>query len=174
MAWYRKAADQEYASAEADLADMYFNGRGVPKDAAQAATLFMRAADHGNVYARALLGRMFAEGELHQTQCERMISEAILGESPAYHALQESLASLASADLRPVLPSVALPVLLIHGSADTICPSSASRYMAEQLPDARLVEMEGVGHAPFLSRSAEFTALLTKFLDVIHADDRQV
>lgn len=117
--------------------------------------------------------RMFAEGELHQRHAERMISEAIRGESPQYHALQESLASLASADLRTALPSVALPVLLIHGSADTICPPSASRYMAGQLPDARLVVMEGVGHAPFLSRSAEFTVLLTKFLDGIHADDRQ-
>jgi pimeloyl-ACP methyl ester esterase len=117
--------------------------------------------------------RIFAEGELHPIQCEQIISEAIRGESPAYHALQQTLASLASADLRTVLPSVALPVLLIHGSADTICPSSASRYMAGQLPDARLVEMEGVGHAPFLSRSAEFTVLLTKFLDEIHADDRQ-
>jgi non-heme chloroperoxidase len=117
--------------------------------------------------------RMFVEGELHPIQCEQIISEAIRGESPAYHALQESLASLAAADLRTALPSVALPVLLIHGSADTICPSSASRYMAGQLPDARLVEMEGVGHAPFLSRSAEFTVLLTKFLDEIHAHDRQ-
>jgi TPR repeat protein len=42
---------------------MYFDGRGVPKDAAQAAMLFKRAADHGNVYAQVLLGRMFAEGD---------------------------------------------------------------------------------------------------------------
>jgi len=117
--------------------------------------------------------RIFAEGELHQGQCERMVSEAIRGESPAYHTLQESLASLASADMRTVLPTVALPVLLIHGSADTICPSSASRFMTGQLPDARLVVMEGAGHAPFLSRPAEFTVLLTQFLDGIHADDRQ-
>ena len=117
--------------------------------------------------------RMFAEGELPQSQCERMVFEAIGSEPPVYHALQESLASLASTDPRPVLPTVALPVLLIHGSADTICPPSVSRHMAGQLPDARLVEMEGAGHAPFLSRSAEFTVLLTKFLDEIHADDRQ-
>jgi pimeloyl-ACP methyl ester esterase len=117
--------------------------------------------------------RMFSEGEL-PVEREQLVSEAVCGEPPPYHVLQESLTTLASADLRAVLPSVDLPVLLVHGSADTICPPSASRYMAMHLPDARLVELGGVGHAPFLSKPVEFMVSLTEFLDGIFADDRQV
>ena len=117
--------------------------------------------------------RMFAEGEILPGEAERMSFEEILTNLPAYHALKESLATLASADLCAVLPSIKLPVLLIHGSADTICPPSASRYMALHLPDACLAVMEGAGHAPFLSKPLEFEALFSEFLDGMKADDRQ-
>jgi pimeloyl-ACP methyl ester carboxylesterase len=43
--------------------------------------------------------------------------------------------------------------------------------MAERLPDARLEIMDEVGHAPFLSRPADFNLMLRKFLDGINADD---
>ena len=120
---------------------------------------------------RDFISRMFTEGEILQGCSERMISEKIYGEFPGRQAAQESLKNLASADLRPDLPSIELPVLLIHGSNDVICPSSASEYMAEQLPLARLEIVEGAGHAPFLSRPTEFTVMLRKFIDEIHAHD---
>ncbi|MGA2150913.1 MAG: alpha/beta fold hydrolase, partial [Geobacteraceae bacterium] len=69
-----------------------------------------------------------------------------------------------STDIREKLPAIDRPVLLIHGSADTICPPSVARYLAERLPDARLVMLDGAGHAPFLSRPDEFNAILRKFL----------
>lgn len=116
-------------------------------------------------------GRMFTEGELLPGSAGRMVEQNIMAELPARHATQEALASLARADLRNVLPFVDLPVLLIHGSADTICLPAAARYMAELLPHAGLEMMEGVGHAPFLSRPADFSLILRKFLDGIHADD---
>lgn len=115
--------------------------------------------------------RMFAEGEL-QGDWDSLVTEAF-GEPPARHVLLESLATLASADLRAVLPRIDLPVLLVHGSADTVCPPSASRYMAMHLPDAHLVEMGGAGHAPFLARPQEFAITLTEFLDGLFSDDRQ-
>ncbi len=71
---------------------------------------------------------------------------------------------LATADLREMLPSIHRPVLLLHGSADTICPLDAARFMATRLPRARLVEFAGAGHAPFMSRPDEFNACLSRFL----------
>lgn len=112
---------------------------------------------------------MFAKGELEAGEQYRLVFQDIMVQLPARHAALESLASLAGADLRSVLPTVDRPVLLIHGSADTICLPSASRFMAERLPNARLAMVEGAGHAPFLSRPADFALLLREFLDGIHA-----
>jgi pimeloyl-[acyl-carrier protein] methyl ester esterase len=111
---------------------------------------------------------MFAEGEISPAEFRR-IKEAAADRLPEQEAAQQSLVSLSTTDLRPLLPSVDLPVLLVHGSADTICLPSASRYMAKQLPNARLEIFEGVGHAPFLSRPVDFTAVLTRFLAGLHA-----
>jgi hypothetical protein len=52
--WYRKAADQGYAGAQAILGRMYANGEGVPQDYTQMRYWLYKAADQG--YARAHLG----------------------------------------------------------------------------------------------------------------------
>ena len=115
---------------------------------------------------------MFAADELSRELYQRIVHEIVMGgKLPQPPAALATLASLASADLRPILPDIELPVLLIHGSADTICLPDASRYMAERLPQASLVEMPGIGHAPFLSRPAEFERLLREFLTEIHDSD---
>lgn len=108
---------------------------------------------------------MFAEGELSHEQEDRINREiALEGGLPEPVVAHATLDILASTDLREKLPAIDRQVLLIHGSADIICPPSAARFMAEQLPDARLVELDGAGHAPFLSRPDEFNAILRKFL----------
>lgn len=78
----------------------------------------------------------------------------------------EGLRILAETDLRPRLPGIDLPLLLVHGEADPICPAGASRAMAAAIPGARLALLPGVGHAPFLSREAEVaTAIATVAAD---------
>ncbi|MDB4391271.1 sel1 repeat family protein [bacterium] len=61
--WYRKAANQEYASAQYRLAHKYYHGLKVPVDYAQAAELYRKAAEQG--YAPALndLGAMYYLGK---------------------------------------------------------------------------------------------------------------
>lgn len=112
---------------------------------------------------------MFAKGELEAGGQDRQVFQDIMAQLPARHAALEALVSLAGADLRSALPTVDRPVLLIHGSADTICLPSASCFMAERLPNARLAMVEGAGHAPFLSRPADFALLLKEFLGGFHA-----
>lgn len=115
---------------------------------------------------------MFAAGELSREQENRIAREIVMGgKLPEPEAARRSLEALASADLRAVLPDIALPVLLIHGSSDTICLPAASRYMADRLQNPRLEILEGVGHAPFLSRPAEFNAIVRGFLQGIYGRD---
>jgi pimeloyl-ACP methyl ester esterase len=108
---------------------------------------------------------MFAEGELAPDQEERIVREILAdGRLPAPEAAHTALDILASTDLRERLRSVDCPVLLIHGGADAICPPGAARFLAKQLPDARLVDFAGVGHAPSLSRPDRFNALIREFV----------
>ncbi|OGC04745.1 hypothetical protein A2276_02075 [candidate division WOR-1 bacterium RIFOXYA12_FULL_43_27] len=76
----------------------------------------------------------------------------------------ESLDRLKKEDLRPLLPKIDVPVLLIHGDKDRICSVEASKYMAEVIPDARLVVFKGVGHAPFIEQPEKFKKIVEEFL----------
>ncbi len=51
-------------------------------------------------------------------------------------------------DVRPLVASVQAPTLVMHRVGDPLIPVAASRWLAEHLPNARYVELEGVDHAP--------------------------
>lgn len=52
-------------------------------------------------------------------------------------------------DVRPVLPSIHAPTLIMHRPADPYIDIRHSRYLAEQIPDAKLVELPGEHTIPF-------------------------
>ncbi|MBF0308919.1 MAG: CHAT domain-containing protein [Magnetococcales bacterium] len=60
--WYRLAADQGSAEAQAKLGVIYFMGQGVEKDYKEALSWFGKAAQQGHAGARYHLGLMHAEG----------------------------------------------------------------------------------------------------------------
>ncbi len=107
---------------------------------------------------------MFAAGELDGAGLAR--AEAIRGAVPPADpaALLSGLDVLARADLRSALSALDLPVLVVHGDRDAVCPPGASRAMAGAIPGARLVLVPGAGHAPFLSRPGPFRDALGSFL----------
>jgi TPR repeat protein len=61
-AWFRKAAGQGYAPAQAMLGGMYAMGGGVAPDPAQAVAWFRKAADQGDVVGEAGLATCYARG----------------------------------------------------------------------------------------------------------------
>ena len=60
--WYRKAAEQGYASGQCDLGFMYANGRGVAKDDSEAVKWYRKAVEQGNAQAQCNLGFMYENG----------------------------------------------------------------------------------------------------------------
>jgi len=75
---------------------------------------------------------------------------------------------LAEADLRPVLPEIEVPALLLYGDADERAPRSVREAIDEAMPDATLVLLPGVGHmvaeeAPdrFVDEVRRFVATVT-------------
>jgi 3-oxoadipate enol-lactonase len=68
-------------------------------------------------------------------------------------------------DLRCALPRIAVPALLVAGSADPNAPAEGMRRMAARIPGAEFALIEGAGHLVHLERPAAFNALLDGFLD---------
>lgn len=60
--WDRKAAEQGYARAQADLGVMYELGDGVPQDFVQAAVWYRKAAEQGDPFAEWNLGKAYRFG----------------------------------------------------------------------------------------------------------------
>ncbi|HEV3351863.1 MAG TPA: adenylate/guanylate cyclase domain-containing protein [Acidimicrobiales bacterium] len=50
-------------------------------------------------------------------------------------------------DVRPVLPTIQVPTLVLHRTGDQFCPIAQGRYYAEHIPGARFVELPGEDHA---------------------------
>jgi 3-oxoadipate enol-lactonase len=55
--------------------------------------------------------------------------------------------------------------LVIHGDRDTVVPIENGRLLAARLPNAELVVLPGLGHAPMLEAPDEFGAVVCGFLD---------
>ncbi len=105
-----------------------------------------RGSAHGREELRALRGELFEHGE------------------PEMAALEGGLEILRSVDLRPLLPTIQQPTLLLHGERDTLAPLAAAEYSAMALPHATLRVIEGAGHAPFISHPTEFVAAIEEFI----------
>lgn len=60
---------------------------------------------------------------------------------------------------------VRAPVLTVHGTNDPNAAVEGGREWAELFPNSELVELEGVGHAPWLEAPQEFFAAVRAFLD---------
>ena len=73
------------------------------------------------------------------------------------------MGSLGAFDLRPQLPAITVPTLVIHGASDPI-PMAAAREWAAGLPDGRLLVIEQSGHFPFVEQPDEFFPAATAFL----------
>jgi pimeloyl-ACP methyl ester carboxylesterase/class 3 adenylate cyclase len=66
-------------------------------------------------------------------------------------------------DVRQVLSSIRVPTLVVHGTDDHLRIEGA-RYMAEQIPGARLVELEGARHLPFGDHFEQMWTEVERFL----------
>ena len=68
-------------------------------------------------------------------------------------------------DFRPDLPSINVPTLIIHGTADATVPIDASaRAAAAGIHQARLIEYDGAPHGLFATHKKRLTQDLLEFL----------
>ena len=88
--------------------------------------------------------------------------EAFLKTDP--DVLQSACAALAALDLRPELPKVKVPVLVMVGEHDEATPPPMSHELAALLPNARLKVLAGCAHVPQLQAPEMFLDAMADFL----------
>jgi class 3 adenylate cyclase len=74
-------------------------------------------------------------------------------------------------DLRPVLPAIQVPALIVHRQGNRAILAGHGRHLAEHIPDARYVELPGDEHLPYVGDSDAIVAEIEEFLTGMrHAD----
>ena len=67
-------------------------------------------------------------------------------------------------DIRHVLPSVTVPTLIVHAKGDRTCEIGHGRYLAENIPGARFVEIDSADHLPWLQGADAILRVVQEFL----------
>jgi class 3 adenylate cyclase len=83
------------------------------------------------------------------------------GASPG--AMITLIRMLVDIDVRAVLPLVSVPTLIVHRDRDAVAPIDGARYMAAQIPRARLVELTGE-HSPIAGDADALLDEIEEFL----------
>jgi len=87
----------------------------------------------------------FAPSLVGDRQAERWWTD-LLRAASSPGAIKAVLESLRDTDVRPLLPRIATPTLVLHRRGDRAVRVAAGRHLAGAIPGARLVELDGDDH----------------------------
>ncbi len=82
---------------------------------------------------------------------------------------RDTVQAMPGFDERAGLARIVVPTLVLAGTKDANAPAAGMQRMAEKIPGARYVALEGVGHLAHLEQPARFDAALSTFLEEIGA-----
>jgi len=103
-------------------------------------------------------------GDVHAMQTLKALRSNLLQHPANPRMLETALTMLRDMDLRPILPRINVPALLIAGEHDRIAHPRATQATQDLMPEAQYLEIKRAGHACFLSHREEFVAALNQFL----------
>ena len=67
-------------------------------------------------------------------------------------------------DIRPVLPTIQVPTLVLHCTGDRIVNVENGRYLGRHIPNAKYVELPGADHFPYVGDTDAILAEIEEFL----------
>lgn len=108
-----------------------------------------------------VLGRKKAD-ELIERQRAKSGSADYRNSSPV---MRQIMVRSIRRDLRPEMPLIKAPTLLIWGENDTATPMRDARIMQHLIPGARLTSFAGAGHYSFLDNPYATEAAIKRFLN---------
>jgi pimeloyl-[acyl-carrier protein] methyl ester esterase len=105
--------------------------------------------------------RMFSPPEVKQGWME--LFHLRKGGDMSIAGMMAGLDLLMDINLTSQLKEVHLPILLIHGELDSVCPVGQSKRMESLFPNAKAVYLKNTGHIPFLTKYEHFLLELRDF-----------
>jgi pimeloyl-ACP methyl ester carboxylesterase len=111
-------------------------------------------------FVGAVAPTMFSESAPPETVAE------FVANMSGFHprGLRAMARSIASADLRDVLPRVDVPSLLLYGEDDVRAPRAVAEQLHGGIPGSRLVVIPGAGHACNLEATERFNSEVRTFM----------
>ena len=79
-------------------------------------------------------------------------------------AMRKIVAMAVDTDVRHVLGTIHVPTLVLHRSGDRPVPVEAGRYLAAAIPGARLVEVAGIDHFPWVGETESILGEVEHFV----------
>src|SRR5262245_36582913 len=79
------------------------------------------------------------------------------GRQPVY-AVQSLMRMNSEINITGILPSVPVPTLVLHRTEDPTVGIEGGRFLAKHIPGAKLVELDGTDHIPWLGNNAAHIA----------------
>ena len=67
-------------------------------------------------------------------------------------------------DLRNRLENLNVPILMIHGDEDSICPLEAAIYMKNRINTSHIEVLKNTGHIPFFASANQCYDIIFKFI----------
>ena len=86
--------------------------------------------------------------------------------------LRATVESAFRIDVRPILPTLTAPTLVINARED-LMPVQCGRYLADHIPGARYLEVDGAEHAPWFTEPDTILTEIEEFLTGSHAAPAQ-
>lgn len=84
-----------------------------------------------------------------------------------------TLAASFAVDVRPILPTITVPTLVVHARDDPGVPIQFGQYLADHIPNARMVEIDGADHAPWFTEPDHVVSEIEELLTGGHAASSQ-
>ena len=78
----------------------------------------------------------------------------------------------AQIDVRPILRTIQVPTLVLHRTGDQCLRVEEGRYLADNIPGAKFVELPGKDHLPFVGKQDEILDPIEEFLTGVSHDSK--
>lgn len=80
--------------------------------------------------------------------------------------MRQCLVKIVNEDLRPLLPGIKAPTLLVWGENDTATPLSDAKIMEAEIPGAGLAVIKNAGHFSFVEQPVIFGSIMASFFEI--------
>ncbi len=112
-------------------------------------------------YTGVVVPRWLSPADEASPQLVEDVSQVMLQNDP--RSMAQIWVWLEQQDMRPALPGIRIPAMVIAGGKSSLFTPVAAAWVAQQIPGARLEIFPDSGHAPHLDQPHRFNQLLADF-----------